>query len=126
MKHEVNAFLEKSQESIKGAEGLFSLGLYGFAASRAYYAMFYVAEALLLSKGLSFSKHGQVLAAFGEHFAKPKVLDPKYHRYLIEGYEQRQIGDYEPLEKVSKEAAQTLIERAREFLADATEYLKKG
>ncbi len=88
--------------------------------------MFYVAEALLLNKGLSFSKHGQVLAAFGEHFSKTKILDPKYHRYLIEGYELRQIGDYEPIEKVSKEAAQALIEKAREFLADAVEYLKKG
>lgn len=89
MKEEVGAFLEKAKESIKGAEGLSAQGLFGFAASRAYYAMFYVAEALLLGKGLSFSKHGQVLASFGEHFAKPKVLDPKYHRYLIEGYEQR-------------------------------------
>jgi uncharacterized protein (UPF0332 family) len=126
MKEELGAFLEKARESIKGAEVLLAQGLFGFAASRAYYAMSYVAEALLLSKGLSFSKHGQVLAAFGEHFAKPKVLDPKYHRYLLEGYEQRQIGDYEPLEKVSKGAAESLIEKAREFLAEAKEYLEKS
>lgn len=88
MNKEINAFLQKAEESINGAEVLSKKGLFGFSASRAYYAMFYVAEALLLSRGLSFSKHGQVLAAFGEHFAKPKVLDPKYHRYLIEGYEQ--------------------------------------
>lgn len=125
MNKEINAFLQKAEESINGAEVLFKKGLFGFSASRAYYAMFYVAEALLLGKGLSFSKHGQVLASFGEHFAKPKVLDPKYHRYLIEGYEQRQIGDYEPMEKVSKEAAQSLIEKAKEFLTVARGHLKK-
>ena len=36
-----------------------------FAASRAYYAMFYAAEALLQSRGLAFSKHSAVHAAFG-------------------------------------------------------------
>ena len=38
------------------------------AVSRAYYAMFYAATALLGSQGLWRSKHQGLIAAFGEHF----------------------------------------------------------
>lgn len=51
--------------------------------------MFYVAEALLNEKKLSFSKHGNIHAAYGEHFAKTKVLDPKFHRWLIDSFDKR-------------------------------------
>ena len=48
--------------------------------------MFYVAEALLSEKGLEFSSHGQVIGAYGLHFAKTKELDPKFHRWLVDGF----------------------------------------
>lgn len=57
MTPEQAALLRKAQDSVRAAKLLASQGFYDFAASRAYYAMFYVAEAILLSQGLSFSKH---------------------------------------------------------------------
>jgi uncharacterized protein (UPF0332 family) len=36
--------------------------------------MFYTAEAALPGKGLSFSKHSAVIAAFGLHFVKPGMV----------------------------------------------------
>jgi hypothetical protein len=39
-----------------------------FAASRAYSSLFYTAEALLLSRGLSYSSHPAVIASFGKEF----------------------------------------------------------
>ncbi|MGI8741043.1 MAG: HEPN domain-containing protein [Bryobacteraceae bacterium] len=56
MTPEIEAVLDKARESLKGAHILSSGGLFDFAASRAYYAMFHGAEALLFSKGLAFSK----------------------------------------------------------------------
>ncbi len=52
--------LKLAEESIGAAKLLLDNDYQGFAASRAYYAMFSAAEALLLSKGLSFSKHSAV------------------------------------------------------------------
>jgi len=57
--------IRKADKSLAGAHVLLEEGFYGFAASRAYYAMFYAAEALLQSRGLAFSKHSAVHAAFG-------------------------------------------------------------
>ncbi len=82
-------------------------------------------EALLLSKGMSFSKHSAVIAAFGEHFALPGLLDAKFHRYLIEGFEVRQVADYEAREEVSQATARTTLDRASEFLQAAKSFLYK-
>ena len=57
--------------------------------------MFYVAEAFLLGVGLAFSRHAGVIAAFGERFAKTGIVPVELHRYLIEGQDQRNVGDYQ-------------------------------
>jgi uncharacterized protein (UPF0332 family) len=85
--------------------------------------MFYVAEALLNEKGLHFSKHGNVHAAFGEHFAKTGLFDTKYHRWLIDAFGTRQVGDYELETNIGAEFALQLINQAQEFLETAKNYL---
>jgi len=87
--------------------------------------MFYCAEALLLSLGLSYSSHSATLAAFGEHFAKMGRMDRKFHRYLIEAYRTRQVGDYEPTKKVSEAEGRRVIKRGQELLAESRQYLSR-
>lgn len=60
------ALLQQASDSLAAARALLDLGYAGFAASRAYYAMFYIAEAFLEGEGLSFSKHSAVISAFGD------------------------------------------------------------
>jgi uncharacterized protein (UPF0332 family) len=76
------ALLENARDSITAARLLLGGGFPGFAASRAYYAMFYVAEAFLEGEGLSFSKHSGVIAAFGQHFAHTGKVPIEFHRHL--------------------------------------------
>ncbi|GER78003.1 conserved hypothetical protein [Candidatus Denitrolinea symbiosum] len=94
-----------------------------FAAGRAYYAMFYTAEDLLNEKGFKFGKHGNVIAAYGQHFSKTKELDPKFHRWLLTSFDQRQIGDYAFDPNVDKNVVIQMIFQAQEFLAAAKKYL---
>jgi uncharacterized protein (UPF0332 family) len=91
--------LRQARDSLAAAKLLDAQGYHGFAASRAYYTMFYItmfyiAEAVLLGQGLAFSRHSGVHAAFGEHFVKTGVVPPEFHRYLIRGMEVRHTGDY--------------------------------
>lgn len=123
---EIKALVDKAEESVKAAELLASDDHFGFAAARAYYALFYAAEALLLTKQLAFSKHAGVIAAFGEKFVKTGLLPAKFHRYLISAYAFREIGDYEPLEKITREAAEQTIDWAKEFLRSAKTFLAEG
>lgn len=118
--------LAKAQPSFEAAEGLLEEGHADFAASRAYYGCFYTAEALLFSKGLSYSRHSQVVAQLGRYFAKTEELDAHYHRLLIEAFGLRQAADYSAApETVSEEDAKHTIKEGKEFLAAAREYLKR-
>ena len=56
MTPEQQGFLTKAERSLEAAKTLKEEGFNEFAVSRAYYAMFYVASALLEGEGLSFDK----------------------------------------------------------------------
>lgn len=71
MSSEIQAFIAKAQESLAASKLLIANGLHDFAASQAY-TMFYIAEAFLWDKGLSFSSHAAVVSAFGREIAKPE------------------------------------------------------
>jgi uncharacterized protein (UPF0332 family) len=116
MNPEQEALLVQAQDSLAAARAIDALGHHGFAASRAYYSMFYVAEAFLLGKGLAFSKHAGVHSAFSQHFVRTGVVEPQYARYLISGMETRHVGDYGREKKVSPEEAQDTIHHAELFL----------
>ncbi len=125
MNPEVKALLEKARRSQKAAAKLFKDGDIDFAASRAYYSLFYAAEALLLSRGLSFSSHSAVIANFGKEFAKTGILNPKFHHYLMESQDRRNIGDYSVLAEVTKEQVREMLAWAKEFIKAAENYLKQ-
>lgn len=108
--------LQEARASIAAARLLLENVYPGYAASRAYYAMFYVAQAYLEGDSLAFSKHSAVIAAFGQHFARTGRVPVEYHRYLIEAQAVRQSGDYGQRNAVTLEQATTQIERAAAFL----------
>lgn len=60
MTPEQQGLLEKAARSLQPARLLNDAGLAEFAVARAYYTMFYVAEAFLEGEGLSFSSHSAV------------------------------------------------------------------
>jgi uncharacterized protein (UPF0332 family) len=94
MRSEQADLLHQAHDSLAAAKLPDAQGYHGSASSRAYYAIFYIAEAFLLGQGLAFSRHSGVHAAFGEHFVKTGVVLPELHRYLIRGMEVRHAGDY--------------------------------
>jgi uncharacterized protein (UPF0332 family) len=126
MDEEVARLLKLAQDSIRGARVLLKERLPGQAASRAYYAMFYVAQALLFSKGLTFSKHGAVISSFGKEFSKTKLFNPIYHRYLIDGFEDRHIADYGRTEDIDHNKASQHIKHAGAFLREAKKFLREA
>ena len=123
---EVEKLIEKAKQSLKAARQLLHGGYGDFAASRAYYAMFYVAEALLLAVGQSYSKHSAVISAFAREYAKTGAVDAKFHRLLIDAQDLRNIGDYGVGAHVDRVKAEAVCSWAEEFIIAAEEYLHKG
>jgi uncharacterized protein (UPF0332 family) len=123
---EIGALVEKAKESLEVAIDLVRDGHHDFAASRAYYAMFYVAEALLANLGQSYSRHSAVIGAFGREYSKTRKLPAKFHKWLIAAHNFRNIGDYGIDAHVTREQASSTCEWANDFIAAAEELLKAG
>lgn len=123
MKEVSQKLLEKAGRAIQAAQRELASRDADAAVARAYYAMFYVAEALLNEHGLRFRKHGGVHGAFGEQFAKTGKMDSKYHRWLLAAFERRITADYDVEEMTEADEAAEMITQAQEFLTAARVYL---
>jgi uncharacterized protein (UPF0332 family) len=123
MNDEQKYLLIKAERSLNAAKELNNKNYPEFATSRAYYAMFYIAEALLLNENLSFSSHAAVISALGKYLVKTNKISTKYHRYLIDAQDQRNRGDYDVNPNLTKEDADKLIVQAEEILDFANQYL---
>jgi uncharacterized protein (UPF0332 family) len=125
VKDATQKLLAKAARALEVAKRLTANEDAEFVVGRAYYAMFYVAEALLNEKGQRFRKHRGVHGAFAEHFIKTGLLDRRYHRWLLEAFSKRITGDYGIESDLTGEDATLLMEQAREFLEGARHFLEK-
>lgn len=114
-----------ARESLAAAKYLLKGIFPGFAASRAYYTMFYIAEAFLEGEEMSFSKHSAVISAFGQYFAHQGKVPVEFHRYLSDAHELRLSGDYGGHDAVTVEQALLTIEQADRFMKVAEELIGK-
>lgn len=94
-------------------------------ASRSYYAMFYAAEAVLLTKEMDFSSHRSVISLFGQHFTKNGLLPRGLSRDLNKAFEDRMKGDYGIEYKTPHETAVQALSRAENFVGEIKRYLVK-
>ena len=123
MKETTRLPLQKVERAIRAGEVLRNADEAEFAAGRVYYAMRYVAEALLYERGMAFRKHTALQAAFGKEFAKTGLLDPKFHRWLLLASDIRLRGDYQAVAHVTEEDVEAGLKQAREFLVTARSFL---
>ena len=127
MKSETRKLINKAKESLLASQILAENQLYNFAASRAYYTMFYIAEAFLWAKEMSFSSHSAVISAFGREIAKTGMVPLEFHRYLIDAQDKRTQADYSIDDEIelSFDDVETLIEQSQKFIEWAEKTLSK-
>lgn len=117
MTGDLKRLVDKAQRSLQLAQRLVEEGQdFDFAASRAYYAMFYMAEALLMTKQFRSSKHSTIIAEFYERFIKSGLLRREFHEIIYHAFEERQIGDYGFEKDFPRKEAASMVENARRFL----------
>ncbi|MGH9847187.1 MAG: HEPN domain-containing protein [Blastocatellia bacterium] len=113
---EIAANLERAEQSFQAAHELADRGFHDFAASRAYYAAFYAATALLLREGVEMSKHSGVIATIHRRFVKTGKLDKEQGKTLNWLFELRNVGDYGVTKHVSQQEAERAVQAAKDFL----------
>jgi uncharacterized protein (UPF0332 family) len=109
--------LSRADQAILDAEFNASGSRYVIAVNRLYYACFYAASALLLSKGIEAATHKGVRTMINLHFVSKGLLEPCFGKTLNDLYEKRQSGDYDDYVFFDKDDYDRLHPRAIAFVA---------
>lgn len=120
--NEISSNLERAETNLQVAKELLEKGYFDVSASRAYYAAFYSASALLVNEGLDTSRHSGVIALIHQHFVKSGKLSKEQGRNLNWLFELRGVGDYGVSLHVEAEDAKRAVDIARDFF-EATKKL---
>lgn len=124
-RNEVALYIENADESLSVAQLNLDNDFYAAAINRAYYAIFYAANALLATRKLARSKHSGVLAAFRQTFIKSGLLATELSEIYGQVLEDRHEGDYEIITATSQEDAVLDLQQARHFVTEVKAWLRK-
>lgn len=116
----------KAKRFLKTAQLALDNGDYDSSVSRSYYAMFFMAEAVLLGKGLTSSSHKGVISLFGEHFIRTGILKDDLGRALRRAFDLRQKGDYSFESPVTEGDANACLEKAELFVSEIETLLDRS
>lgn len=122
---EVKLYIENADESLSVAQLNLSNDFYPAAINRAYYAIFYAANAVLATKKLARSKHSGVLSAFRQNFIKTGVLPTELSTIYGQVMDDRHEGDYEIMTATSNDDALIDVQQARQFVDEVKTWLRK-
>ncbi len=117
--------LQRAAESLDAAIIMRENRMFIFAMNRIYYAMFYAVQALLMSEGVVFSKHGQVKGYFNRAFIKTRIFPLELGRIYNRAFEYRQKFDYMDFAQPEEETVSQFIGYAKEFLSKLSDYLER-
>ena len=119
----IEQYLDHARQAISTGWLVAAHGDYAAATNRAYYAIFYAANALLATRKLERSKHSGVIAGFRQHFVKTGVIDAEFSRIYGEALEQRNAADYS-LIVLEQSTANRCIEGAERFVRHIEQTLR--
>ena len=125
-KEESVLYVEHARQMLEVAAHNLANGFYGSAINRAYYAIFYAANALLATRGLSRSKHSGVIAAFRQHFVKPGLIESEYSYIYGRVMDNRHVSDYEIQLPIDAQVAEDDLRDARRFVERIERFLQQG
>lgn len=121
---EIRKHIELARERLDSSRVLFKEVSYRDAVSRAYYAFFDAASALLLTEGKVAKTHSGLITIFGLDFVKTGKIKPEFGRLFRRAKEAREEADYEVYREFSQEEVEEIIETAERFVKEIEEQIK--
>jgi uncharacterized protein len=117
--------LDRAREAIDEATLMFEAGHLHTYVNRLYYACFYAVSALLLTNGLSTSKHSHLRALLHKEFVRSGVIPVEHGQFFDLLFNNRQKGDYSDLVEFHAHEIQEWLPQAREFVECVSELAQR-
>jgi uncharacterized protein (UPF0332 family) len=109
-------YIDYARQALASAKLLFDNGDWVGATNRAYYAIFYAANAVLDLEGLQRSKHSHVMGLFRQKYVKTSKVEVEFSDIYGKAFTLRNEGDYERAKVPEQAQVEISIERARRFV----------
>ena len=106
----------RGEEALAAARHLLDGGFHADAVSRAYYAAFHWARALLVSRGIEPRSHRGTIQLIGLHFVKEGRLAESDAAVLAHLETYRELSDYNAAASFTRAQAEEEIARAGQFI----------
>lgn len=122
---EIDEEFDLSRETLSDAEAALVEERLRTAVSRAYYAIFHAARAVLWSRGLVPKTHKGLLQLFRQHLVQTGLADKQLGEVLHAAFEDRELADYHAASgSFDRAEVERLIRDAQDFLTRMETLLK--
>ena len=117
--------LGRAREALDAARLLLEKDHLHACINRLYYACFYAASALLLTKGLTATKHAGVIALFNKHWVKEGLLPKQLGTTLSALFAARQEADYADLAEFDPAEAWQWLKASGNFVSTIAAHIRE-
>ena len=95
--------LKKAKDTLSDSKKYIENATLESTINRIYYSMFYAVNGLLITRGLSSSKHSGVLAIFNREIVNKGHLEKQWGEFYSDMFKRRQKGDYQDFVEFEKQ-----------------------
>jgi len=120
------AHLEKAIKRLSVAEKLLRDGEYEDAISRAYYAMYHAAKAVLSTINVFPKTHEGVVSEFGRRFVLTGIFPRELGKTLADAKAARETYEYSVTATIEKPEAETILSNAQTFVNAIKKHVEKS
>lgn len=108
--------IEKSDATYADVLKTMEFGMYSTAANRLYYAFFYAASALLISKGVEAHRHSGLQTMMHLHFVKTGLLTSEDGLLMRQLFNLRQESDYDDFVEITLEDLEPIVPKTKDLI----------
>jgi len=108
--------LKKAKDTLSDSKKYLENATLESTVNRIYYSMFYAVNGLLLTMGLSSSKHSGVLLIFNREIVNKGHLEKKWGEFYSDMFKRRQKGDYQDFVEFQKQDVKAWLKKSEEFI----------
>jgi uncharacterized protein (UPF0332 family) len=109
--------LERAKKTYAEVSILVDNKLWQTAATRLYYACYYVVGALLVQNGIETQTHNGTINQLGLHFVRTGLLSAEQGKFYKQLFELRQTSDYSDWISIEENDVKPLVEKAGSFIS---------
>ena len=109
--------MENAQKMLSEVESHRENGFYNTAVNRMYYACYYAATAMLISRGIEVKSHDGVRLNLGKYVVMEGRLSPDLGRFYSRLFSKRSTGDYDDFINHTLTTVDELLPQARQLIS---------